>query len=264
MTIALRYLRDRRRWLSWWAVGVVGFVFMTVSFYPAIKGQTTFDDLFKDLPEGAKALVGATGLSLSSPAGYLHSQLFTSLLPMGLLIFAIGTGARAIGGSEDDGTLEFLLANPVSRTHVAVERSLGTLGLTTILGTVATAAVVALSAPFQLLEGVSILNLLAACAAALCLALFHGSLAFAIGATTGGRARALAIASAVAVGGYVVFGLVSAGVIEGSRFVVPWYWYLNRNIVADGPGLESLLVPLGFTVVFTAIGVWRFGPRDLH
>ena len=264
MTITARFLRDRRRWLSWWSVGVVGFVFMTVSFYPAIKDQPTFDDLFKNLPEGAKALVGATGLSLTSPAGYLHSQLFTSLLPIALLIFAIGTGARAIGGTEDDGTLEMLLANPVSRTRVVIERFLSVMALTVVLGAVATASVLALSAPFQLLEGISIPKLLAACAAALCLAILHGSLAFALGCALGGRGLAIAIASAVAVGGYVLFGLISAGVIESARFFVPWHWYLSRNIIAEGPGIESLLAPIGLAVALAALGIWRFGPRDLR
>lgn len=264
MTIATRFLRDRRRWLLWWCLGLTVFVLMTVSFYPAIKNQTTFDDLYKDLPDAAKALVGATGLSLHSPAGYLHSQLFTSLLPIGLLIFAIGTGARAIGGAEDDGTLELLLANPVSRTRVALQRIAAATGLTLLLGVVGMASIVALSAPFQLLEGVSIANLLAACAAALCLALLHGSLAFALGCSLGGRGLAIAVASAVAVGGYVLFGLISAGVIESARFFVPWHWYLSRNIIAQGPGIESFLAPLGLSAALVALGVWRFGPRDLR
>lgn len=264
MIVIVRFLRDRRRWLSWWSVGVIGFVFLTVSFYPAVKDQPTFDDLFERLPEGARALVGATGVSLSSPAGYLHSQLFTSLIPIALLIFAIGTGTRAIAGHEDDGTLELLLANPVSRTRVAVERYLSTLTLMVLLGVVVAVSVLALSAPFQLLEGLSIPKLLAACAAALCLAILHGSLAFAVGAALGARGLAMAIASAVAVGGYVLFGLISAGVIEGARLFVPWHWYLSRNIIAEGPGLESLLVPLGLSAALAALGVWRFGPRDLR
>jgi ABC-2 type transport system permease protein len=262
--VSVRFLRDRRRWIGWWSVAMVSLVFMNVAFYPSFKNQPSFDDLFENLPEGFDKLLGASGLSLTSPAGYLHSQVFTTLLPIALLIYSIALGARAIGGSEDAGHLELILANPVSRTRVAVERYAATAALVLGLGVVTTASVLALSAPFQLLEGISITNLLGACLAATCLALFHSSLAFAVGATLGGRGRALAAASSIAVAGYVAFGLVSAGLIEGARFASPWYWYMNRNIVAQGPGLESLLVPFGLSLVLAAVGVWRFGPRDLR
>lgn len=264
MIVALRFILDRRRSLGWWSLAMVGLVLVNVAFYPSFREQPSFDALFEDLPEGVQSLFGVGGIPLTEPAGYLHSQVFTTLLPIALIIFAIALGARAIGGTEDEGTLELLMANPVSRSRVAIERYASTVGLVLVLGMVATASTVALSAPFQLLEGMSIPYLLAACLAATCLAVFHASLGFALGCVFGGRSRALAIASSVAVGGYVLFGLVSSGVIEGARFVSPWYWYLNRNIIAFGPGGESIFVPLALSLGMGAIGVWRFGPRDLR
>ncbi|HYZ90767.1 MAG TPA: ABC transporter permease subunit [Actinomycetota bacterium] len=264
MTVLTRFLRDRRRSLGWWSLGVIGFVFMQLAFYPSFKNQPQFDDLFNDLPEGVKALIGASGLSLREPAGYLHSQVFTTLLPIILLIFAIALGARAIGGSEDDGTIELLLANPVSRVRTAVERAAATAALVSALGAIATIGLIAVAAPFQLLEGVSVAKLVAACLAATSLALLHASIAYFVGAAFGGRVRAISVAATVAVAGYVLFGLVSSGVMRGARFASPWYWYLDRNIVAKGPGAEAIFLPLGLAVAFAAAGVWRFVPRDLR
>lgn len=264
MRIAERFGLDRRRSLAWWSVAMVALTFVNVAFYPSFKDQPSFDQLFEDLPEGLQSLFGAGGISLTSPAGYLHSQVFTTLLPIVLLIFAVALGARAIGGSEDDGTLELLLANPVSRARVATERYVAQTVLIIALGVVTSAAVVGLSAPFGLLEGISIIRLLAACLAATCLALLHASIAFAAGAALGGRGRAIAIASAVAGAGYISFGLISSGVIRGSRFFSPWYWYLNRNIVAQGAGPEAILLPLGLALALAAAGIWMFRLRDLR
>jgi ABC-2 type transport system permease protein len=249
----------------WWVLGIAAFLLLSVAFYPAFKEQTSFEDLFKDLPEGAQALFGAGGeISLTSPAGYLHSQIFTQVFPLALLIFGIGLGARAIAGAEGDGTLELLLANPVTRTRVAAERFVATAVMVIGLGAIMSVLLLAFSAPFELLEGISIPYLFGACAAATSLALLHTSIAFAVGAAAGGRARALSASAAVAVAGYILFGIVSSDVIPAARFITPWWWYLSRNIVAEGFPIESVWVPVGLSLVLGILGIWRFRLRDLH
>jgi ABC-2 family transporter protein len=58
----------------------------------------------------------------NSPAGYLQGTLFALLGPL-LLVMAVAAGARAIVGDEEEaGTLELLLAHPVSRTRLLTER----------------------------------------------------------------------------------------------------------------------------------------------
>lgn len=265
MIVAARLLRDRRRSLLWWSLAIAGLVFVNVAFYPSFKDQPSFDQLFEDLPESFKAYFGVEGAgSLTSPTGYLHSQVFTLLLPAALLIFAIGLGARAIAGSEDDGTLELLLANPVTRLRVAWERYAASIGLLWVVGLMSFVATLALSAPFELLEGTSVVGMAAACLAATSLATLHASIAFAAGCAVGGRGRAIGAAATIAVLGYVIFGLVSAGVIQWSRIASPWWWYLSRNILQRGISVESVVVPLGLSAILAAVGVWAFSRRDLR
>jgi len=266
MTIALRYFIDRRRWNIWWVVGGFAMVFFTVAFYPSIKDQTTFDEIFKDAPEGIKALVGAQGdISLSSPAGYLHSQLFAQLFPIALIVFGTSVGARAIAGAEDDGTLELMLSNPVTRVRVAVERYLS--GVVMIVGfsAVTTAMMMALAPPFELAtEGVTVMDIGLAGLAATCFGVLFVSIAFAMGAAFGGRSRALAVSAVIGVGGFILFGLVSANVITPARFLTPWWWLLSRNLVAEGLPPESIYLPLGISALLAATGIWRFQLRDLR
>ncbi|MBC6463335.1 ABC transporter permease subunit [Actinomadura sp. HBU206391] len=266
MTAAARLLTDRRRSLLWWAAGMTALVAFTVSLYPSLKNQTSVEDLMRDLPETFRTMVGyQAGVPLTSPAGFLHARLFATVLPVVVLVFGIGAGARAIGGAEEDGTLEPLLANPISRTRLATERYLATIALLATVVVVFTLAVIALAPLFGALSGISPTNLLTACAAVFTLALPHTTLAYTIGAATGRRGPATAIAAAIAVSGYLIQNLLSTqGTAKVVRALSPWHWYLDQNMLAQGPSALALWAPLPVTALLFAIGLAVFRRRDLR
>jgi ABC-2 type transport system permease protein len=244
---------------------MVGLVLVSAAFYPAVRKQPSLDDLMRNLPQSVKGLFGAGGdISFSSPAGYLQGRMFTSLVPILLLIFAIALGARALAGAEDDGSLELLLANPISRRRVAAERYAGLVALVAALGAVTLVSVLVLAPPFGLAHGIPLVRLAGATLAATCLALLHASLAFAAGAFIPGRVRAISTATSIAVGGYIVFGLVAGGVVSWLRFISPWWWYMSRNIFAAGLPPEAVVVPLGLSGALAVAGIWGFTRRDLR
>jgi ABC-2 type transport system permease protein len=182
-----------------------------------------------------------------------------------VLVFGIGAGAQAIGGSEDAGTLEPLLANPVTRDRVAAERYLAVVALLLVLVAVFTVALVAFGAPVGVLEGVALAGLLGACAGIFGIALLHASIAFAVGAATGRRGPAVAVATAIAVGGYLVQSLLSlTDALAPLRALTPWYWYLDRNMLADGPAVVAIVLPLVVSVPVVLAGWVAFRRRDLR
>jgi ABC-2 type transport system permease protein len=259
-----RFFKDKRRWIIWWSVGTAAFILLSIAFYPVFKELGEFDEQLENANEGVRALLGGQGgISLISPEGFLHSQVFAQSLPILLLIFAIGLGSRAIAGAEGDGTLEFLLANPVTRRRVVLERYATVVAQTIVLGAVATGVVVAF-APLVQLDGLSMANVLGACGGAICFGLVHATIAFASGAATGKRGMAIATSASVGVGGFVLFGLVSGGVLEPFRFLSPWWWYVSRNTVALGLAPESIWAPLAVSAVLAAVSVALFERRDLR
>jgi ABC-2 type transport system permease protein len=180
-------------------------------------------------------------------------------------VFGIGAGARAIGGSEEAGTLELLLANPVTRGRALLERYLATFALLAGLVAVFTAALLVLGPPFGALEGVATADLLWACAAVYALGLLHGSLAFAIGAAAGRRGVAVAVATAVAVAGYLVETvLAAAGDLGIVRQLSPWHWYLDHNMLAEGATPAAVALPLVVTAALLAASWVIFQRRDLR
>ena len=57
-----------------------------------------------------------------TPVGAGVFELFSLMAPLLLIVFSIGAGASAIAGEEDRHTLELLLANPVSRCRIVLEK----------------------------------------------------------------------------------------------------------------------------------------------
>jgi ABC-2 type transport system permease protein len=161
--------------------------------------------------------------------------------------------------------MEPLLANPITRVRVALERYGAVVALFVVLLAVLAVATVAISAPFGALEGLSIGALLGACASVGCLALLHGSIAFAVGAATGRRGPAITTATVVVVAGYLIQSLSSiTEALDPFRFVNPWHWYLKQNMLVDGVPPEAILAPLAVSVVLLAAGVVAFRRRDLR
>jgi ABC-2 type transport system permease protein len=266
MIVAARLLRDRRWSTLGWALSFIGLVLFTVALYPSIKGQPSFDELLADLPDAFRSVIGYDpAVPLRSPAGYLQARLFSTLAPLLAAVFGIGAGARAIGGSEEAGTLELLLANPVTRSRVLLERYLATFGLLAGLIAVFCLALVVLGPPFGALEGVPTGNLIGACAAVFALGLLHGSLAFTVGAVAGRRGVAVALPTAVAVAGYLVETvLAAAGDLSTLRQLSPWHWYLDRNLLAEGAAPAAIVLPMVLSAVLVADAWAIFRRRDLR
>jgi ABC-2 type transport system permease protein len=266
VTVARRWLVDRRRGLGGWCLGVIGLVGFTVAFFPTVKGNETFDELTDQLPDGLRSLLGlAQGAPITAAPGYLHARLFSTLVPLLFVVYAIGLGSRATGGTEEDGTLELLLAQPVTRTRVTVERYLANTALLVALTVVFAVGLVLSALPVGALDGVSLTGLAGAAAGAFALASLHGSIAYAVGAATGRRAPAIAAAASVAVAGYLIEGLLAVSdTIRPLRYASPWHWYLGRNMLTDGIAPDAIALPLLLSVALLAAAARLFARRDLR
>jgi ABC-2 type transport system permease protein len=266
MTIIWRMVRDWRRSITGWSLGVLAMVGFVTAMYPSVRDQADVEKIMANMPEAFRSMIGYdAAIPMTSPAGYLQGRLFSLIVPVMLLVFAIGIGARAIGGLEESGRLEPLLANPVTRTRIAVQRYLASLLLLTVLVGVFAAAISGLAPLFDALDGVSVPGLLGACAAAGGLALLHLSLAFALGAGTGRRGPAVALATVVAFAGYLVHSLLS--VVEALaplRYLTPWYWYLQRNMLVNGVPPAAIITPLVLSALLFCTGWLLFRRRDLR
>ncbi len=251
---------DARRSLPGWTVAIVGVGLMYAAFWPTMRSPEMTEALAA-YPQDVLAAFNYT--DMASPQGYLGGAVYGLLVPLLVAVFAIAWGARGIAGDEDAGTLDLILAHPVSRRAVAVQR-FGALLLGVVLVTaVLLAAMLALRGPFELgavaVGGLVAINLQ--------LALFgacFGALAFAVGAATGSKAAALGAGAGAAVLAYLansVFPQVSA--LSWTRTVSPFHWYLGGSPLTEGVQWSGVALLLGTTVVLVAAGTFAFTRRDL-
>ena len=122
LLVAERALVDRRRGLLGWSLGIAAYVALIVAFYPSIRDNEDFNRAYESYPETFKAFFGgAETFDLTSASSFLNAQLFSLMVPLVLVIFAIGFGAATLAAEDATGTLELLLSNPVSRRRIVLE-----------------------------------------------------------------------------------------------------------------------------------------------
>jgi beta-exotoxin I transport system permease protein len=114
--VVRRGLLDRRRGALIWGLSLGAFGGFMAAIYPSI--QSSLDQMVKNYPDALKQAfdVGA----MNTVEGYIHAELFSLIVPLGLSYFAIRTVASATVGAEERGYLDTILALPLPRTALVV------------------------------------------------------------------------------------------------------------------------------------------------
>lgn len=255
LTLALQ-----RRALLWWILAIVVTSLLFAAIYPSVRNSgASFQDYVDQMPEALKNVFGE---DFTSPAGYLWSQLFSSIGPIVFLVYAIGAGARGIAGEEEAGSLDVLLSTPLRRGTVVRDKALAMIAGVTLLSAVLFISLALLGPPFDM--SVETANLGVVHVLQALLAIGFGMIALAIGAATGRRGLALGITSAVAVLTYLLWALGSS--VEALAVVEPlspFRWFGEPQPVSHGTGWENVLILAAIPVVAYVIARVTFERRDL-
>jgi len=123
MTILRHTLGRFRGQVIGWGVALFVFGFYMVSFYDTIASQReTIEQLLKSYPPELFAFLGDTN-GVFTPQGYLTMEFF-SYMPLIIGVFVVLAGSGLLASDEENGTLDLLLAHPVSRTGLFMGRLL--------------------------------------------------------------------------------------------------------------------------------------------
>jgi ABC-2 type transport system permease protein len=253
-------LWDQRRGILGWAVGIAAVGVLYAAFYPSINNP----DMAAALEAYPQALLDAIGFTdVTSPEGYIGSTTYGLLGPVLAVIFATTLGSRAIAGEEESGRLEVLLAHPVQRWQVVVQRSAAMLVALAVAGGLLLAAMLAAAGPAQY-GSIPAANLAAATFQLVLLAWLFGSLALAAGAVTGSRGLAMGAVALVGVATYFANTLgPSVEAIAWSRDVSPFRYFSGGQPLANGLQLADAAVLAVTGLVLTALGALGFERRDV-
>ena len=125
MTVEFRYmLRRLRGQILGWGLGLALLGVLTISIYDSFAGEMDqLSSLLELYPAEIGAFFGDFGAMFASPEGFVSVEFF-SFMPLVLGIFAVLTGSGLLVSDEESGTLDLIMAYPVSRTALFLGRLL--------------------------------------------------------------------------------------------------------------------------------------------
>jgi ABC-2 type transport system permease protein len=203
------------------------------------------------------------GADMGTVQGFLQAEIFSITAPIAILVVTIVMGARALAGEEEKHTMGLLLGNPITRSHLIVEKSLAmvgysiVVGVTTFLGTWVGVLLAGLD--------VSAINLAAASALVTLMGLVFGGLALAIGAATGRSRVASGASTGVALLAYFMFSFfpLSTTFAPLARYS-PFDLYLGSDPLNNGMAWGDAAILAGLFVVLVAVAIPVWSRRDLR
>ena len=219
-----------------------------------------FDLSFYDsLPDAARALLG---IPLHADAAVLaYNEMLASFGALAFVGVAIAIGTQAVAGEEQDRTLSLLLAAPLGRVNYLLSRAAAMVLLLLTSGALLWG--IAELAPRILGTDIGDAHLFALMAHLTANAIFHASLALAVGAATGRKALAAGVAATVMVLGWLGTGLLPLWRANAADWI-PWTWFNGSKPLVNGIDGGQLTLLLGGAALFLVLGTFAFRARELR
>jgi ABC-2 type transport system permease protein len=258
-TIFLKTLYEKRWTTCWWALSGFLFALLIAAFFHTMS--QSLGESLKNVPESMQGLIGDAH-AYKTYMGYIDIQLFEQMifLPVALGII-VGTGL--IAGEEGDGTLQTLLAHPVSRRTVYMHKAAA---LSVIVGAVCCCLGVGAGIGGLVINESFNVGYVAIATAGLWLvSMVCALLGFVLGASTGKRGLAGAIAGLIAFATYVISSIV-AGVssLRWLDYLSPFHYFDHTALMSGHVAPGSLAVLVITAAALLIIGLALFSKRDIY
>ncbi len=252
-------LYTKRFMMLAWVIGIVALVVFTMIFFPTLS--KSFGESLKNVPDSLKSFVGDSN-TYSTIAGYTDLQIFIQLESM-LLIFGIILFTGLLAGDETDGTLQTLLAQPINRGRVYVEKLLsGMVLLACASASILVGVVVGL---LLIHEHLGIVRLLESTLATWLITLVFCAIGYTLGAATGKRGLSGGLAGVIAFTSFIISSLADS--VKGLRIVdrfSPFHYFDKPGILVSGPRWSDMLILALVSIVTLTIGYFMFTRRDIY
>jgi ABC-2 type transport system permease protein len=254
-SVFLKALRDQRWMILGFGVGGGAMAAYVLALYPAYR---TALENFK-VPPALKALFG--NVDLTTAAGFVSTEFF-SWIPALMVIYAIVQGTGVLAGEESAGTLDLLLACPIARTRLFLEKALAT-----VAGIVAIVALTVVGFLIGYATGgvdISLGRLLLADVMLIPLTAAFAGVALAAAALFPTRRHALAALTILAVASYFVNSLGQVVSQLDPVRAVSLFAYLDAGeVLTEGLSWLDAVVLISVATLSMALAAVLFQRRDI-
>ncbi|MHB8375334.1 MAG: ABC transporter permease subunit [Dehalococcoidia bacterium] len=254
--IISKSLRDQRWQILGFGIALASMSSTTVFLWPSVRD--TLQNF--ELPAAVKAFLG-TDLSIATAAGYLSARYFGWIIVL-LITYAVIQGTGAVAGEEGAGTMDLLLAQPVRRRDVLLQRTAAVCAgaaAITMLGWLG----FAISVPFVGIQ-TSLADTLVASANMLPITLFFFALSLWLGAVAPSRGLASGVAIGLVTAGYFVNTLANGvRALDSLKYASPFYYYGAGLPLVNGIDWPHVALLLGLAAAFVLLALYAFERRDV-
>ena len=254
-------LYDKRWFCLGWSLALGGMILLVLSFYPTLSEGNVFDELSKTVPPQFKELIGDAS-AFHNISGYISQQLFDIRVSLLFMILALILGVSLSVGEEEKGVLRTVVAMPLSRLRIVLEKWLaavvimGIVSLVMVAGVYIGVIVLGEEVSSDLIWQLGLLAWLFGSSAV--------AISLGIGLATGNRAITMAISVLATIGSFIVstFGKSVDWLEPLEKFSLMHYYDANK--VADsGLPKDDMMVLLAVFLVMLAVACIGFRYRDV-
>ncbi|WEL18634.1 ABC-type transport system involved in multi-copper enzyme maturation, permease component [Halorhabdus sp. SVX81] len=242
-------------------LGLAAFGGMMTLIAPGILGEVDMAALLEQFPS---AMVEEMGLGkMGTIEGFIALELYEYVWLLGLGVYVAYTAAGSIAGDVETGRMDTLLAAPISRWRLLVEKYLALLTPIVVVNVVVFAGV---AGAIQLIdETIPIADLAAVHILSVPYLLACGAFGMLASVAAPRRRLAEGVAAGAVIGTFLFEMLVTNTDIEWLGGITPMRYYDPLAILSEGtydPAGGAVLS--GVTVVLVAGSAWLFAEVDVE
>lgn len=259
-SLTLKTLYDKRWFFVGWTGGTVTLLALTAAFYPAIADS--IGDLLSSIPPALASIVGDSS-AYNTYVGYIGSAVYGSRAEMVFVPLAVILGLSLSVNEELSGRMYQLLAQPVSRKKIILQKWLAGFWLIaavmviTLVSMVVVSLAIGETVPYGELAKISLMSGL--------FTFMVFSLTFGVGIAFGRRSIAI-IVPVVWVMGSLLLDSFATQVdwLKEVDWLSVHQYYSTSALVNEPIALEDVLVLSGISVASFMLAVVLFQRRDIR
>jgi ABC-2 type transport system permease protein len=264
MQVFWRELKTNRKSLLAWTIALAALVVLMMSIYPTFRQDTLdLDALLEYYPEAFSKIFGLDELSMAEPIGFYATEAYFMNILFGSLYAAI-LGASILTKEEDDKTIEFLLARPLSRNRMLANKLLAILVILALFNIGIGLATFVSFAVFDVGD-YSSTTLLGLVIAPFFVHLTFAGLAFCLSLFFSRRKTATSMGIGMAIGLYFVNVLATlSDTFSSLQYLTPYYYADAVYIVNNGSlHTVNILILIGVVIIAAAASFFIYNRRDI-
>ena len=257
--VLLKSLYEKRWAFLGWSVAIIAMTMLSTMLFPTFRDSIGAS--LAEVPESMRAFFGDAS-TYQSLGGFVDVQVVAQMVFL-TIIMGVIMGSGYIAGEEGDGTLQSLLAQPIKRSSVFIQKYIALALLTFVAAFLIFIAVFV--SGLLINESMDWWRMLQATFGIWLITFVFSASAFAIGAVTGKRGISGSIVGMLAFVTYIITSLAAGvSVLKTVDIFSPFHYFNTPSIITYGIDWGNVAVLIAIIIAVTALGYTRFMKRDIR